>query len=80
MVVFLLLVIISILLLGASRFMGVVTAIMGLVAGVLAVFFGAHWIATSTGIDTADFVMYACFAILPIAIIAGVSGAGKTSK
>lgn len=57
MIIFLLLVIIAIMLLGASRFLGVVAAIAGFVGLVLAAFFGLYLLASAMGMEVDDIFM-----------------------
>lgn len=77
MLIFLLLVIIAVLLFGSSAVLGAISAVLGSIAAVIAVFFGIYAVASATGIDGADLMLYACFALLPLAITAGLMGVGK---
>ena len=68
MIIFLLLVIIAILLFGSSAVLGVIGAILGFIALVLALFFGAALAASAIGVALGDFIMYVCLGLLGLGL------------
>ncbi|WP_242152551.1 hypothetical protein [Sphingomonas sp. BAUL-RG-20F-R05-02] len=72
MIVFLLLVIAAILMLGASRFIGIVGIILGTIVGIIAVTVGVAALGSVTGYDSGDVLMWICCAIIPVAVIYGI--------
>lgn len=81
MIVFLLLVIVAILLFGSSRVIGAAGMALGGCTTLLALFFGIYAIGRLTDTEPGDVLMHACFAILPLAILAGLMGVGtKTPR
>lgn len=78
-VAFLLLVIVTILLFGASRFIGAVGFVLGGIVALLTVLFGFGAIGRMADTDSGDVLMYQCLAILPVAIIASLMGVGTKS-
>lgn len=80
MIVFLLLVIIAILLLGARRFLGIVGTILGTLIAVVAVGVGLGSLASAFDMDAADLLMYALFGCLPLVFVGAVASSAKASS
>ena len=80
MIVFLLLVIIAILLLGASRFLGIVGTILGTLIAVVAAGVGLGSLASAFDMDAADLLMYVLLGCIPLVFVVAVASSAQASS
>ena len=80
MIIFLLLVIIAIMLLGASRFFGIVAAFLGVLVAIIAVGVGLGSIASAFDMEAGDLLMYVLFASLPLLIVWAIASSVPKAK